>query len=113
MCFLDDYCHIVNGSQKISVKYISHNWNSTSLENSDSLFSVKGSSHLEKNGKKGDIVPFWRPSPPKRVKRGHLLSDYRQKCVNGTRDSYCGVKSPFLSERDEQHILIVKYTKAC
>ena len=22
----------------------------------------------------------------KRVKRGHLLSDYRQKCVNGTRD---------------------------
>ena len=35
---------------------------------------------------------------PKRVKRGHLLSDYRQKCVNGTRDSYCGVKSPFLSD---------------
>ena len=41
-----DYCHIVNGSQKISVKYrkhISHNWNSTSLENSefsDSSFSV-------------------------------------------------------------------------
>ena len=24
--------------------------------------------------------------PPKRVKRGHLLSDYRQKCVNATRD---------------------------
>ena len=24
--------------------------------------------------------------PPKRVKSGHLLSDYRQKCVNGTRD---------------------------
>ena len=24
--------------------------------------------------------------PPKRVKRGHLLSDYRQKGVNGTRD---------------------------
>ena len=25
-------------------------------------------------------------SPPKRVKRGHLSSDYRQKCVNATRD---------------------------
>ena len=48
----------------------------------------KGRSHeRKKNGKKGDIVPFWRfPPPPKRVKRGHLLSDYRQKCVNGTRD---------------------------
>ena len=34
---------------------------------------------------KGDIVPFGRP-PPKRVKRGHLSSDYRQKCVNATRD---------------------------
>ena len=40
----------------------------------------------KKNGKKGDIVPFWRPPLPKRVKRGHLLFDYRQKCVNGTRD---------------------------
>ena len=38
--------------------------------------------------------------PPKRVKRGHLLSDYRQKCVNGTRDSYCGVKSPFPPRMD-------------
>ena len=25
-------------------------------------------------------------SPPKRVKRGHLLSDYRQKRVNASRD---------------------------
>ena len=24
-------------------------------------------------------------APPKRVKSGHLLSDYRQKCVNATR----------------------------
>ena len=52
----------------------------------------------KKTVKKGDIVPFWRPPPPKRVKRGHLLSDYRQKCVNETGDSYCGVKSPFLSD---------------
>ena len=57
-----------------------------------------GKLSFKKNGKKGDIVPFWRPPPPKRVKRGHLLSDYRQKCVNGTRDSYCGAKSPFLSD---------------
>ena len=42
--------------------------------------------------------PLLATPPPKRVKRGHLLSDYRQKCVNGTRDSYCGVKSPFLSD---------------
>ena len=62
-------------------------------------FCYKESSPLKKKKvKKGDIVPFWRPPPPKRVKRGHLLSDYRQKCVNGTRDSYCGVKSPFLSD---------------
>ena len=46
----------------------------------------KGSLHLKKTVKKGDIVPFGQP-PPKRVKRGHLLSDYRQKCVNATRDS--------------------------
>ena len=31
------------------------------------------------------MSPFGDP-PPKRVKRGHLLSDYRQKGVNGTRD---------------------------
>ena len=59
----------------------------------------KGSSHFKKNGKKRGHCPlFRRPPPPKRVKRGHLLSDYRQKCVNGTRDSYFGVKSPFLSD---------------
>ena len=46
----------------------------------------KGSSPLKKRFKKGDIVPFWRPPLPKRVKRGHLLFDYRQKCVNWTRD---------------------------
>ena len=34
---------------------------------------------------KGDIVPFGQP-PHKRVKRGHLSSDYRQKCVNATCD---------------------------
>ena len=32
-----------------------------------------GKLSFKKTGKKG-------------VKRGHLLSDYRQKCVNGTRD---------------------------
>ena len=52
-----------------------------------------------KNGKKRGHCPLLAtPHPPKRVKRGHLLSDYRQKCVNGTRDSYCGVKSLFLSD---------------
>ena len=93
---------------------------------------TKGSSHFKKTEKKGEFAPFGRPPPPpKRVKRGHLLSDYRQKCVNGTHivvskvhfwviwdsywlilwcqksisewfetriDSYCGVKSPFLSD---------------
>ena len=49
------------------------------------FFSL-GKLSYKKNGKKGDMVPFWRPPLPKRVKRGHLLSDYRQKCVNGTGD---------------------------
>ena len=53
----------------------------------------KGRSPFKKTVKKGDIVPSWRPPPPL-----NGLSDYRQKCVNGTRDSYCGVKSPFLSD---------------
>ena len=46
---------------------------------------------------KGDIVPFGQPPlPPKQVKRGHLLSDYRQKCVNATRDSrFCPLFLPF------------------
>ena len=87
----------------------------------------KGRSHEKKSGKKGDMVPFWRPPPPKWVKRGHLLSDYRQKRVNRTRDilmlkarkmtslvilwcqkslfgpylvhiwPYCGVNSPYLA----------------
>ena len=39
-----------------------------------------------KNGKKRGHCPLLATPPPKRVKRGHLLSDYRQKCVNGTRD---------------------------
>ena len=33
--------------------------------------------------KKADIE---RPLPPKRFKSGHLLSDYRQKYVNATRN---------------------------
>ena len=36
--------------------------------------------------KKRGHCPLLATPPPKRVKRGHLLSDYRQKCVNGTRD---------------------------
>ena len=44
----------------------------------------KGSLHLKKTVKKGDI---WA-TPPKRVKRGHLLSDYRQKCVIATRGKF-------------------------
>ena len=39
----------------------------------------------KKNGKKSWHCPLWA-TPPNRVKSGHLLSDYRQKCVNGTRD---------------------------
>merc|ERR1711978_446304 len=57
-----------------------------------------GKLSYKKNGKKRGHCPLLATPPPKRVKRGHLLSDYRQKCVNGTRDSYCGVKSPFLSD---------------
>ena len=58
-----------------------------------------GTLSFKKNGKKRGHCPLLAtPPPPKRVKRGHLLSDYRQKCVNGTCDSYCGVKSPFLSD---------------
>ena len=40
----------------------------------------------KKNGKKRGHCPLLATPPPKRIKRGHLLSDYRQKCVNGTRD---------------------------
>ena len=55
----------------------------TSGEESDS--KTKGSSPKKKTTKKGDIVPFG-DNGSKRVKRGHLSSDYRQKCVNATRD---------------------------
>ena len=61
-------------------------------------YSILGKLSWKKNGKKRGHCPLLATPPPKRVKRGHLLSDYRQKCVNGTRDSYCGVKSPFLSD---------------
>ena len=54
---------------------------------------IKGSYPLKKTVKKGDIVPFWRPPPPKRVKRGHLSTDYRKKCVNGTRDILMLIKA--------------------
>ena len=33
------------------------------------------------------MSPLGKP-PPKRVKRGHLLSDYRQKCVIATHDIF-------------------------
>ena len=45
-----------------------------------------GKLSYKKNGKKRGHCPLWAIPPPKRVKRGHLLSDYRQKCVNATRD---------------------------
>ena len=35
----------------------------------------KGSRAIKKTVKKGDIVPFRRTPPPKRVKRGHLSSE--------------------------------------
>ena len=47
---------------------------------------ILGKLSYKKTVKKADIVCFGQPPPPKRVKSGHLLSDYRQKCVNGTRD---------------------------
>ena len=56
-------------------------------------FHIIGKLSFKKNGKKRGHCLLLANPPPKRVKRGHLLSDYRQKCVNGTRDSYCGVKS--------------------
>ena len=41
----------------------------------------------KKNGQKRGHCPLLAaPPPPKRVKRGHLLSDYRQKRVNASRD---------------------------
>ena len=47
---------------------------------------ILGKLSFKKNGKKRGHCPLWAIPPPKRVKRGHLLFDYRQKCVNGTRD---------------------------
>ena len=44
-----------------------------------------GKLSFKKNGKKSGHCPLFA-TPPKRVKMGHLLSDYRQKCVNATRD---------------------------
>ena len=47
------------------------------------------SSHIRKVVQKSRHCPLWatpRLPPPNRVKSGHLLSDYRQKCVNATRD---------------------------
>ena len=45
-----------------------------------------GKLSYKKNGKKTRHCPLWANPPPKRVKSGHLSSDYRQKCVNATRD---------------------------
>ena len=47
---------------------------------------------LKKTVKKGTLSPFGDP-PPKRVKRGHLSTDYRKKCVNGTRDILMLIKA--------------------
>ena len=55
-----------------------------STEN-DKNHITKGSPRIRKTVKKGTLSPLGNP-PPKRVKRGHLLSDYRQKCINVTRD---------------------------
>ena len=43
-------------------------------------------SPVQKNAKKRGHCLLWYPPPHKQVKGGHLLSDYRQKCVNATRD---------------------------
>ena len=66
---------------------------------------------IKKNGKKGDIVPFSATPPPKRVKRGHFLSEKksinRDKCVFATKQPmfkvlaiveipyYCGLPIPY------------------
>jgi len=47
---------------------------------------ILGKLSFKKNGKKRGHCPLLATPPPKRVKRGHLSSDYRKKCVNGTRD---------------------------
>ena len=45
-----------------------------------SVFEDLGKHCNKKNGKKGDMVPIQRPpSPPKQVKRGHLLSKKARK----------------------------------
>ena len=49
------------------------------------IIILKGSSHIRKTVKKLTLTTFGDP-PPKRVKSGHLLPDYWQKCVNATRD---------------------------
>ena len=41
---------------------------------------------MKKNGRKRGHCPLLATPPPKRGKRGHLLSDYRQKRVNASRD---------------------------
>ena len=50
------------------------------------LFLRLGKLSYKKNDEKRGLCPLWAPPPPKRVKRGHLSSDYRQKNVNATRD---------------------------
>jgi hypothetical protein len=39
-----------------------------------------GKLSYKKNDEKRGHCPLWATPPPKRVKRGHLSSDYRQKC---------------------------------
>ena len=46
----------------------------------------KGTSQVIKMVKKETLSALGNSPPPKRVKSGHLLSDYQQKCVNATRD---------------------------
>ena len=56
------------------------------------FFSL-GKLSYKKNGKKRGHCPLLATPPPKRVKRGHLSSDYRKKCVNGTRDILMLIKA--------------------
>ena len=52
-----------------------------------------GTLSFKKKGKNRGHCPLLATPPPKRVKRGHLSSDYRKKCVNGTRDILMLIKA--------------------
>ena len=75
-CRLDPFCSRV----KTDIQFLSR----MSL-NTCSTFARKGA-NLGQNLILREAFRFGRPPPPKRLKSELLLSDYRQKFVNGTRN---------------------------